>query len=93
MHILYFVMGQSDDSFQRTLAMLDLVPQYWIPMLNPIVTMLTVKHYRLRVSAIFGLGNRVVPSVPMAAVAGTGVENTFIRRGLRADPVVSLQTS
>ena len=65
-YVIYNIQGNTDDGgFQQTMSMLDTVPQYWIPMLNPIVTIITVKQYRLRLLAIFGLGNRVVPAVPL----------------------------
>ena len=72
MCLLYGIQGKSDDGFQQTLAMLGTVPQYWIPMLNPIVSMLTVKKYRLRVLAIFGFGKPIVPATSMVADVGGG---------------------
>jgi len=72
MHGLYNIQGKSDDDFQQTMTMLDTVPVYWIPMLNPIVSTLTVKQYRLRVLRIFGIRNRIVPLVPMIPIPNTG---------------------
>ena len=99
MLILYSVQGianyMSDDLFQQKLSMLATVSQYWIPMLNPIVSVLTVKKYRLRVLAIFGIGNRVTtPVVPIPQIAITiGGENAFIRSGFTASPVDLPQAS
>ena len=93
MHTLYSIHDPSDDVLQQTLTMLDMVPIYWIPMLNPIVTILTVKQYRFRITSIFKFGNRVGPVVPMVAKAGAIGENGLIRGGLRAAPIESLQTT
>ena len=95
MHVLYQAQSQSNDGLQQILGMLAMTPLYWIPMINPIVTMLTVKQYRLRLLAIFGLGNMVTtPVVPIPIVAFTiGGETAIVRSGLTAYPVDLPQAS
>ena len=88
--IIYDILENSDDGSQQTFIMLDTVLQYWISMLNPIVTILTVKTYRLRVSALFSFVNKVEPIIAYAKSVGG---NALIRRSLRATPVELLQTS
>ena len=55
--------------------MLTTVPLYWVPVLNPLVTLATVKPYRRRTFAVVALFGR---SGQMAAVAPSTTAETIM---------------